>query len=201
MNKNVIRAMIYLVCVYLCAWYVLKFSFPEQFVLKINNPSIIKFGQYVDSHIALKRFLNTITAFITYWLFLCAVTHKPYLSAPWCLILISNILISFAVDVIDTNISAYYGLLSMVALGAIWNCNARDVGVVLIVHSVSQLLSLSIRGLSQYIVSANYATFILMTSECYFWLLLLYLYYNYEEVVENGSRLPAVLRQRRKILH
>lgn len=62
MNKNVIRAMIYLVCVYLCAWYVLKFSFPEQFVLKINNPSIIKFGQYVDSHIALKRFLNTITA-------------------------------------------------------------------------------------------------------------------------------------------
>lgn len=49
MNKNVIRAMIYLVCVYLCAWYVLKFSFPEQFVLKINNPSIIKFGQYVDS--------------------------------------------------------------------------------------------------------------------------------------------------------
>lgn len=106
--------MIYLVCVYLCAWYVLKFSFPEQFVLKINNPSIIKFGQYVDSHIALKRFLNTITAFITYWLFLCAVTHKPYLSAPWCLILISNILISFAVDVIDTNISAYYGLLSMV---------------------------------------------------------------------------------------
>ena len=69
MNKNVIRAMIYLVCVYLCAWYVLKFSFPEQFALKINNPSIIKFGQYVDSHIALKRFLNTITAFITYWLF------------------------------------------------------------------------------------------------------------------------------------
>lgn len=45
MNKNVIRTMICLVCVYLCAWYVLKFSFPEQFVLKINNPSIIKFGQ------------------------------------------------------------------------------------------------------------------------------------------------------------
>jgi len=89
----------------------------------------------------------------------------------------------------------------MVALGAIWNCKARDVGVVIIVHSVSQLLSLSIRGLSKYILDYNYATLLVMGLESYFWLLLLYLYYNYEEVVENGSRFPAVLRQRRKVLH
>ena len=66
----------------------------------------------------------------------------------------------------------------MILIPIISNARLQDVGIVFTIHGLSQLLSMSIRGLGDLLSSVNYATILLMTIECYFWLLLFYLYFN-----------------------
>lgn len=88
MNKRVILTMIHLVLIYLCAWYILKFAFPNVFMLQINNAQLITVGKYIDNHIWLRTMLGFGTAFLTYWLYLCATLCKPSLNIYQCFIVV-----------------------------------------------------------------------------------------------------------------
>ena len=76
---KVLKTMIALVCVFLIALYVLKIFIPEQFIMVIENDKLIDFGEYVDNNLWLHIILGIVTSFITYWLYIGAVTRK------WCL--------------------------------------------------------------------------------------------------------------------
>lgn len=57
----------------------------------------------------------------------------------------------------------------------------KNTACVFIAHLLAQWFSLEIRGLSKEMLSTNFLSLFIMTLECYFWLLLFYLYYNYRE--------------------
>lgn len=76
MNKKVLRVMIILVAVFLVALYVIKIFFPEQFAMSIENQVLINAGDYVDANVWLSKICSAITTFITFFLFICAVTGK-----------------------------------------------------------------------------------------------------------------------------
>ena len=66
MTKNVIKTMLVLVIVYLVAWYVLKFFFPDWFVLQINNERLIEIGKFIDNHYLLDKLFGLVLFYITY---------------------------------------------------------------------------------------------------------------------------------------
>lgn len=181
MNRNVIKTMLILCISELIVWYILKLFIPQYFVLQINSPVLLKIGAYIDSHTDLRACLNIITAFITYWLYLCAILKQKKLSLTWCLIVILVILISFFIEALYPEYVGYYSLLMMLILPAILGADLKTTALVFTIHFIAQFLSLQIRGLAQQVLSFNTVSFLILTLECYFWLLLFYLYYNYKE--------------------
>lgn len=183
MYKRILKTMIALVCVFLIALYILKIFFPEQFIMVIENDNLIAIGNYVDNNLWLHIILACVTSFITYWMYICAVTRKWYLNwkeliAVVVAIAIVQTLYSFEST---TTLASGISIISMIAIPLISNAKLKDVAIVFSVHSLSQILSTLIRGLPFLLTNVNYATTLLMTIECYFWLLLFYLYFNIKE--------------------
>ena len=181
MNKKVFKTMIALVVIFLIALYVLKIFFHEQFVLSVENKTIIAIGNYIDSNEWAYYLFGIFTSFLTYWLYLCAVCRRWYLK--WYEILTVLVVIggSIGLSLWDTNVYSAYSVITFIVLPVIFKSDLKTVATVFTIHSLSQTMSLTIRNLPMYITSPNSLTMFIMTFDCYLWLLLLYFYYNYKK--------------------
>lgn len=191
MNRKVVITMLYLVIGFLVAWYILKFFIPQAFILTVNNERLIAIGEFIDNHYWLDKLLGIIPAFITYYLYLCAVCELKKLNYVQCLIILGVVVFSILVERLDVNLAVYYGFIAMVVLPTVFHGKLFNVAIVFSAHIVFQWLSLQIRGLSTMILSFNFLSAIIMTLECYFWLLLFYILFNYyplkKEIQNNGN--------------
>ena len=181
MNKKVIKTMIFLVIIELIAWYILKIFFPNEFIMQISNPQIIMVGNYIDSHTWLRVICIYITAFITYFFYICAVCRNKKLDIIEIVLVLIIISISIALEYCLPDLLTIFNVLAMFGLPLLLKADFNTTYKVFAIHTISQYLSLNIRGLNTTTINLNYATFFLMTLECYFWLFLLYLYYNYKD--------------------
>lgn len=179
MNKKVLKVMIGLVVAFLVADYVLKFFFPEEFVMMLSNPQLISFGAFVDKHLYVHMCLGVITSSITYVLYVCATTRRYFVKWYELLLIFGiSVFTQIAYYFIDIELGSAIGTLAMFILPTIGNATLRDTAIVYTVHHSAQWLSTKIRGLPMLLPSVNYATILALTVECYFWLLLFYLLYN-----------------------
>lgn len=186
MNKNVIKTLLVLTILYLAVWYVLKFFFPEQFVLQISNPNLIKIGNYVDSNVILKHLCPAITSFATYYLYLGATLKQKKLNWKHIVTILIVIGLSIIVNISQFGILSYYHIFAMIILPAIFNGNSKNIAIVFSAHLLCQYLSLSIRNISSMMMCINSVLVLVMALECYAWLFLFYLYFNYKEILKNG---------------
>jgi hypothetical protein len=76
MNKNVLKAMVYLCWAYIIAFLIIKVFFPEQLLLVVENQRVIAVGNYVDTHLWLLHLLTYIIRCITFLIFICACCKK-----------------------------------------------------------------------------------------------------------------------------
>lgn len=180
MNRKVLRTMIALVVIFLIACYVLKIFFPEQFVLSVENKTIIAIGNYIDNNAWAYYLFGIFTSFLTYWLYLGAVCRKWYLDWWQCLIVMGVIGTSIGFNFIDVNLCSALNYSSFVFLPLIFKAELKPVAIVFTVHVFAQFLTTSIRNIPIFIAYYNSLVFALVTLECYFWLLLFYLYFNYK---------------------
>lgn len=182
MSKKVIRTMIYLVMVFLVGLYVVKIFLPEQFVMAISNPVIVKVGNFITSNWWLDEICAFIASFITYWLYLGAILHRWTLN--WKQILVSFVTIAAThlLYELDPTIASSFSIIAMIALPAMFKGNSREIAVCFSIHSIAQALSIRIRNLPFLLTDVNSIIIILMSIECYFWLLLLYLFFNYRDI-------------------
>ena len=185
MNKKVVKTLIGLTLGFLLAWYILKIFFPEQFVLQINNESLIKIGTFIDSNVILSYICGAFTSYMMYWLYICAVCKKPKLTLKDSLIVIAIYVFGVFVELVDITLATYYSILAMIIYPAFLKAELKNVALVLSFHIIAQCLSLSIRGLSAMILSVNFMSLFVMTLECYFWLFLFYLLFNHYDKKEE----------------
>lgn len=182
MNKKVFVSSLVLVIVFLCAMYVGKIFFPEDFVLLVENERLLAIGRFIDSHPPLYYIFGFISSFITYYLYCCAVSRRPRLNWKECLIILAGVIVNRLVSFLDMNIATHISISLFFILPCVTKGNIKDCMIVYSVHGLAQVLSLSIRDLPLYF--GNEITFlagILMTLECYLWLVLFYLIYNYKK--------------------
>lgn len=186
-NKRVIKVMIGLVVAFLVADYVLKFFYPEEFVMMIENERIVEIGAFIDARPWLTEICDIIFTFITYWLYLGAVTQKPSLTLKEVVMVTIAIAVTHTVYYFDVYLCSALSIAFMIAIPAISDARLRPVAIVFTVHSISQILATAIRALPTLLTNVNYATILLMAFESYFWLLLFYLLYNLrKEELKNG---------------
>lgn len=174
MNKSVLRTAIVVIICMLAFEYILKFFFPEEFVLVVSSPNIIKFGQYVDTHKFAYFLFYCVTAFITYFLYTCACCRKKILNWRYYILFLIIYTISHFLTFYAYNLLTPFLVCSMIALACISNSDIRNFSIIFITHTVAQVLSLEIRGLTQYISTPNTATMFILGMESYLWLLLFY---------------------------
>lgn len=173
--------MIALVVVFLCALYVLKIFFPAQFVMTIENKQLILIGSYIDNHWWLQEICDIVFSFIVYWFYLGATLRKWVLSWKELIAVFVTIAVTHGLYFWNPTLSSGIATIAMLCIPAIFGASMRDVAIVFSVHYLSQLLSTLIRGLPYLLTNVNYITIVLMTFECYFWLLLLYLCFNFKK--------------------
>lgn len=191
--------MLSLCIAFIACCYVLKIFFPNDFIIIISNPRLIKIGVFVNSHKWLDFICGTITSFITYWLYTCAVCGRRNLKWWQNLILLSMYPISEIFMLISVEITSYYSIFAMILIPAFLGAELKRTAFVFVFHSICQLLSISIRDLSAHILCYDFITLLIMTLECYLWLLLFYIRFNYYTKGEkqNGQQVSSVLRQER----
>lgn len=187
MNRKVFKVMIALVVIFLTGLYVLKIFMPEQFVLSVENEIIITIGTYIDNNAWAYYLFGILTSFITYWLYLCAVCRRWYLK--WYEILTVLVVIgaTLGLSVVDVNLYTALSYSSFIFLPLLFDKNVRlrDIVIVFTIHIFSQALSLSIRDLEVYMTNVNSLTVCMLGIESYFWLLLFYIYFNYNKKEEE----------------
>lgn len=181
MNKKVFKTMIALVIIFLLACYILKIFFPEQFVLSVENEIIIAIGNYIDNNEWAYYLFGIFTSFLTYWLYLCAVCKRWYLNWWQCLIVLAVIGASIGFSFVDVNLCSALSYTSLIILPFIFKAELKPVAIVFTTHIFAQFLTTSIRNLPVYIAYYNSLIFAFLTAECYLWLLLFYVYFNYKE--------------------
>lgn len=181
MNKKVFISMLVLVISFLVGIYVLKVFFPEEFMMSIQNENLIKIGTFIDERKWLYYLCNGITAFITYCLYCCACSGRKILKWYEYLYIVATIIICRVVNLYDVNMATIISWCSFLFLPALCKGNIKVSAFVFTTHSILQGLSIKIRSLPMYLVTTNFITFTLMTFECYFWLLLFYIIFNYKK--------------------
>lgn len=200
MNKRVFVSMVVLVVAFLLGMYILKFFFPEQFLFAIENDTIIEVGNYIDSHAWAYYIVGIATSFLTYWLYICAVCAKKALSIKETLCVFAAIGISIGLSFVDEGAVAIFSYINLIALPVLFGGrNIKALAIVFCVHTLAQYLSLQIRDLPLFMEQTNTFIFLLMTAECYLWLILFYIIYNYKsEVKANGLEMPSPVREQKE---
>lgn len=206
MNKKVYTSALVLIIVFLLAQYVLKFFFPAEFVMYIENPRIVEVGVFIDSHWWLYFPVAFAFAILSDYLFFGACCRKIKLHwSLWLIMILYNaVLISmytFAPHIVAQNSNLIIGLsMTYMFLTPIFYTNElKPIAVTYVIANVAQLLTLAIRDFSPLLTNINSISTMLLTFEGYLWAGLCFVLFNYNKGgVTNG--MDETLVRERKVL-
>lgn len=179
MNKSVIRTAIVIIVCMLLAEYILKFFVPEEFVLVVSSPNLIKAGTFINNTPILYYIFATLFSYVSYYLFTCACGHTKYLDWKLSVLLLPIIIIAHIISKYFYSFSTPYLICTMILCAYLNKSDLKTFMIVFVTHTIAQNLSLEIRNISAYMVNYDIITCTMMTSECYLWLLLFYVLYGY----------------------
>ena len=178
----------------LVLFYIAKIFFPEFIVGVAEIPSIVKFGNYVDSHWWAYYLFNGAISFLGSYIICCTVCRVYKLNIAQTLLCVIAVILLFLVAKFLPQLYIELNYSSMLITPAICvklnksNCSNSfyPLVVTLAVHWLSQVLITNIRSINTMISYPNSATFFILMIDSFIWLMLLYLYYNYKGDDKNG---------------
>lgn len=188
MNKKVYKSMIVLILAFLVACYVAKIFFPEQFVMSVESEALVTAGNFIDTHRWLYYIVQVGLGVLFDYLYFGAVCQRTKLHwSLWCVVGCYNLALGavLAFASVDFLINATYIITAisscyMILVPLFYTNELEPLAITYCVNFVAQTLSLNIRGISYLMTNANTLTTLLMSFECYFWLLLLFLIFNFK---------------------
>lgn len=180
MNKKVFISMLSLCVAFLFGLYIAKIFFPQEFVMVIENENVIKLSKIIDNNKILYYLFGGITAFLTYYLYCCACSHRLYLRWNECLYILIVVIVARLFNFYDPNMAGFVNTCAFIFLPALMKADIKTCSVVYTVHGLNQCLTLSIRGLLQYVNFLGTLNIFLLAIDMYFWLLLFYAIFNYK---------------------
>ena len=159
----------------LAALYLIKFIAPGAIVQVAEIEPIVRLGEYVDTHQWAYYLFTGAISFIVGCIYCCACCRKKHLSWLEHLVVLAEVILLF---VIQKFLPEYYLSLNLICMAilpaiicAISKCQDAkciySTAITFTVHSVAQLVSLAIRGLSMYIHYPNSATLYILVIDVF----------------------------------
>lgn len=191
MNIRVAKTMLALCTVYLAIFYILKYFFPDVFLLQVSNPGVLKFGNLVQNHIVLLYLYYTVSTGLTYYLYNCAccgrfkfkIREIVYLAVAT----VSSIVVSHFVS---TAGYTHIATCLMLILPLLCKGSFRNTVLAFVIHGTLSQMLFKIRGFEEVIGYVNIASGFLLSTDCYIWLVLLAtIHYLKEEKHEHRTAL------------
>lgn len=169
--------------------YALKLIFPTFVVGVAEIPSIVAFGNYVDSHLWAYYLFTFVISFSTGYFYCCACCRKKCLSLKEITILLIEVLLLFIIEKYLPDFYLVSNIVFMLIMPTIMISLNKYSDVKYLystittfsVHSFAQIISMEIRDISTMISYPNNATFTILLIDLYIWMIFLYNYYNFKE--------------------
>lgn len=194
MNLKVARTMLILCIIYIVGFYILKFAFPQYLLLTITDPTILKFGEFLGSSKWYLYTAQTITTFLTFYLFVCA--SRGSFKLKWYELLYI-IMASIGCKLVSIYAIDYYVHIStacMFLLAAICKGKLLYASVSFVIHGLLSQFLFTIRGFETVISRINYASGLVLSIEGWVWLVLLVLVFYLKEK-KNGRLVTTISQQ------
>lgn len=180
MRKKVFTTMLSLSVCFLVGMYVLKIFFPEEFMMSIQNEKLITIGKFIDNNIFLSHLCSSITMFLVYYLYSSACCRRIKLGFKHIVVILITIILIKVFGFIDTNIASILRWTSFMFIPALCDGNLKIGAFIFTTHSLLQGLSIGIRNLPMYLTDVNSITSLFMVAECYLWLFIMCLIFNFK---------------------
>ena len=175
--------------VLLLSFYILKIFFPEFIVGVAELPSIVEFGNYVDSHKWAYYLYTFVVAFAGGYLYCCACCRKNKLSLFQTLIFTIFVILLIFIQVFAPQIYVSFNYIFFVFTPFLLlyidkNLSEKTFIATALTFSIdisAQALSLIIRNIVILTVCINSATMTILLIDGFIWRILLYLFFNYKK--------------------
>lgn len=173
----------------LIAFYIAKIFFPEFIVGIAEIPSIVKFGEYVDSHEWAYYIVVPISSYISAFFLYGACCRVKNFSWKGHLIIVGFIVISLIFQKFLPKIYTPFNYVSLILQPFlillidnklekqtfISTCSCFSVDI------MAQAISMQIRDVVILVTQVNYATLFVLMIDLLIWRILLYLFYNHKK--------------------
>ena len=177
-------------------FYVAKLFFPQFIVGVAELPSIVRFGNFVDTHIWAYHLYNILVGFLSAHIISCASCRKKFLNWKESLVVLSFMI---ALRFISILIPTQYDAMNYVIMYLIpfvlclidKNVNSKtfiSTSICFCVDIVSQVLSIQIRNLVPLSAKLNIATITILLIDGWIWRALLYFFFNNENTIERNEK-------------
>lgn len=176
--------------VLLLSFYILKIFFPDFIVGVAELPSIVEFGNYVDTHKWAYYLFHLFIAYISGYFYYAACYRKYKLDWKENLTIVIFYVISMLIQYFLPNIYSPFLYVSLILQPFIMLFVHKSlkqetfisVCICFIVDILAQAISMEIRNIILLTEYINTATLIILLIDTYIWRVLLYLFFNYKTI-------------------
>lgn len=198
MNYKIAKTMLILCIVYLVAFYILKFFFPEMLLQAITSPTLLRLGEVINTWIGWSVLVDIIGTTITYYLFTCACCGNFKYTKIQIAYIFSTITLSLLFYYFLPDLYTNSTISLMFISGMLCNGKLQYATISFTIHGFLSQFLLSIRGFDTIIVQMSKIgtlSGIVLGTEMYVWLLLLAILFYFKEN-KNGCNMSSLSQQK-----
>lgn len=191
MNIKIAKTMLALCIVYIIGFYVLKFIFPEYLLLAITDESLLHFGKVVESWTGYVHIVQFATTFITLYLFACASSARFKIKWIELVYLLVGTALTNLVLYLAPELYTHTSISIMLIMAMLFKGKLAYTVISFTLHGFLSQFLFSIRGFETIIMHINAISGVMMTIECWVWLVLVGIIFYLKE--KNNGRILSTL--------
>lgn len=194
MNIKIAKTLLILNIVYIVAFYIIKFAFPDFLLLQITDPNVLKLGSFIESSFVTLEIYYCLSTFLTFYLFVCASRGSFKINWKELIYLIVAVIINELVTHFFPNLCVHTSTSLMFILALL--CKGKILYTVptFVTYGYLSQFLFSIRGFETIILNINIASGFILGLECYVWLFLFSLLFYLKEK-KNGTHSTTIPKQ------
>lgn len=177
----------------LLLFYVAKIFFPEFIVGVAEIPSVVAFGNYVDSHLWATLLFTFAVSFVGGYIYGCACCKQNKLSKIQVLILAATVILLMICQWLTPQMYVAMNYTAFIVMPFLMIVADKRLGKETFISTVScysidivsQALSIAIRDIVVMSTCINSATMTILLIDTWIWRILLYLFFNHKK--EKGE--------------
>lgn len=146
MGKKVWTTLLILLVGALVAYNVIKFFFPDLFLMCLTDTNILALGNFIEERAWLTEVYYYVSSGISFYLFGCIAAKRWYLRFWETVYVLALNVVSQLLYVYVPEITAFAGILTMLVIPLVIGNNAKGFIVAFLTHSLCQHLVIFVRG-------------------------------------------------------